>query len=94
MSNKTTFRLMLALVVGVGILLFSLPVKSSEPTFLNFKYCQGTTCHEQSIEVPEGTPIMECIKGGQIYAARWLVENKPPGWSLMKWRCGARRVSI
>lgn len=94
MSEKTTFRLVLAFIVGIGILLFVLPVKASEPMFLNFKFCQGTTCQEHAIEVPEGTPMMECIKGGQTYAVKWLVENKPPGWALLKWRCGKREYSL
>lgn len=58
---------------------------------LSLQVCSQVRCDEVTIEPPEGTTMMDCVKQGQLVGLQWVHDNKPPGWVLKKYRCGPRQ---
>lgn len=66
----------------------------AEELFVQFQYCKENACSEQAIPTPPDVNVIACMKLGLLSALKWLEENKPPGYTVMHWRCGPRRVGI
>jgi hypothetical protein len=84
------------ITIAFVIVLFGLfaPVKADTNLVLDFQYCQGTTCRTQVLPVPEDVGVLSCMKQGMIAAVTWIRENKPEGWKLGRWYCGALTADL
>lgn len=83
--------LIIAVFTFVIWALFFLPARASESFVLSFTICSESRCQEQTMTPPDGASMMDCVKQGQLIASQWLADNKPPGWTIKKYRCGPRQ---
>lgn len=94
MSERATFYAVLALIVAIGILLFSLPVKAQEVEVeMELEVFHGTTVREFHIQAPEAT-MMQCVFQAPIIASKFINENLVGVWVIRRMTCGPPRRKI
>lgn len=89
------YKLAAPTVLSIAALAIAcLPARADTTLVLTITACSRDRCEETIIVPPAGTSMMACVTHGQMVAADWLRNNKPPTWQLKKYRCGPRETSI